>query len=151
MTIEMRLAVDTNVLVYAEGEGDSRRCAQANDLMQRLSAARIVLPVQVCGELFRVLHRKYGHSAALASAAIERWAALHAVADTTWTAMQAGFELVGAHGCTVWDALILAVAAEHRCAVLLSEDMQHGFTWRGVCVVNPFVEPTHPRLAALLA
>jgi predicted nucleic acid-binding protein len=34
--------------------------------------------------------------------------------------------------------------------LLLSEDMQHGFVSRGMTVVNPFAEPTHPKLAALL-
>ncbi len=147
----MRLAVDTNVLVYAEGHGDDQRCARASDLMQHLSRAPLVLPVQVCGELFRVLHGKYRRPAAEAREAIERWAALHDVADSSWMTLQAAFELVADHGLSIWDALILAVAAENRCAVLLSEDLQHGFTWRGVCVVNPFVEPAHPKLLALLA
>lgn len=45
------------------------------------------------------------------------------------------------HQLPVWDALILAVAAENHCRMLLSEDFQAGFTWRGVTVVNPFVTP----------
>lgn len=49
-----------------------------------------------------------------------------------------------------WDALILAVAAENHCRLLLSEDFQNGFTWRGVTVVNPFVEPRSPLLAGWL-
>jgi hypothetical protein len=34
--------------------------------------------------------------------------------------------------------------------VLLSEDMQHGFVYRGVTVINPFAEPAHPLLADAL-
>ena len=34
---------------------------------------------------------------------------------------------------------------------LLSEDFQHGFTWSGVTVLNPFVSPQHPLLAAAIA
>lgn len=60
-------------------------------------------------------------------------------------------ELCVDHQIDTWDALILAVAAEHRCTMLLSEDMQHGFVWRGVCVVNPFAVPTHARLVAARA
>jgi hypothetical protein len=32
----------------------------------------------------------------------------------------------------------------------LSEDLQEGFTWGGVTVINPFASPQHPLLQALL-
>jgi hypothetical protein len=32
----------------------------------------------------------------------------------------------------------------------LSEDLQHGFTWGGVTIVNPFVSPRHELLDDLL-
>jgi predicted nucleic acid-binding protein len=34
--------------------------------------------------------------------------------------------------------VIFAAAAASGCRLLLSEDMQDGFTWRGVTVANPF-------------
>jgi predicted nucleic acid-binding protein len=33
--------------------------------------------------------------------------------------------------------------------VVLSEDLQAGFTWRGLTVVNPFAEPSDPLLDSL--
>jgi predicted nucleic acid-binding protein len=54
------------------------------------------------------------------------------------------------HQLPIWDALILAVAAESRCRLLLSEDFQNGFTWRGVTVVNPFGTQIPPLLTDLL-
>lgn len=50
----------------------------------------------------------------------------------------------------IWDALILSVAADQKCRLLLSEDFQHEFTWRGVTVLNPFQAPQHALLAAVL-
>ena len=50
----------------------------------------------------------------------------------------------------IWDALILSVAADQKCRMLLSEDFQQGFTWRGVTVLNPFQTPQHALLAAVL-
>ena len=35
-------------------------------------------------------------------------------------------------------APMLAAAAQSGCRILLSEDMQHGFTWRGMTIRNPF-------------
>lgn len=55
---------------------------------------------------------------------------------------------VRATGLSFWDALILSMVAENQCRLLLSENLQHGFTWRGVTVVNPYQQPLHPLLSA---
>jgi predicted nucleic acid-binding protein len=47
--------------------------------------------------------------------------------------------------------MIVSAAADAGCALLLSEDMQHGFVARGLTVVNPLAETVHPKLAALVA
>ena len=65
-------------------------------------------------------------------------------------ALQAALDLHVDHQLRIWDALVLAVAAEHRCRILLSEDLQHGFTWRGVTVVNPFAAQPHPLFEQML-
>jgi predicted nucleic acid-binding protein len=44
----------------------------------------------------------------------------------------------------------LATAADTGCRLLLSEDMQNGFTWNGVTVANPFATIRHPLLDAIL-
>jgi predicted nucleic acid-binding protein len=46
---------------------------------------------------------------------------------------------------------VLAAAAEAGCRLLLSEDLQDGFTWQGVTVTNPFAPTLHPILVGLLA
>ncbi|MBS0230977.1 MAG: VapC toxin family PIN domain ribonuclease, partial [Proteobacteria bacterium] len=51
----MEIALDTNVLAYAEGVGDASRQATALALIERLPAAQVRLPAQVLGELVRVL------------------------------------------------------------------------------------------------
>jgi predicted nucleic acid-binding protein len=51
----------------------------------------------------------------------------------------------------VWDAVVLAATSKAGCRVLLSEDLQEGFTWGGVTVVDPFASMRHPLLHAWLA
>lgn len=143
-------AIDTNVLAYAEGAGDEPRRVQALGLLTRLPEAAVVLPVQVLGELFRLLVGKLRQPPAQAREIVLHWSDAYAVRDSTWGALQSAFDLSAAHGLTIWDSLILSVAAEQRCRVLLSEDLQHGFTWRGTTVVNPFAQPAHPLLAGLV-
>ena len=146
----MLVAIDTNVLAYAEGAGDAARHAQAVALLTRLPDVAVVLPVQVLGELYRVLVGKLRQPPAQAREAVLHWSDAYAVRDSTWGALQSAFDLAAAHGLSIWDSLILSVAAEQRCRVLLSEDLQDGFTWRGTTVVNPFASPANALLAGLL-
>lgn len=147
----MRVALDTNVLAYAEGVGDEVRCTSAVQLIEALPGESVLLPVQTLGELSRVLVSKGRRTAAYARDAVLSWADSFEVADSTWTAFQAAFDLSVDHQLQIWDALILAVAAENRCRLLLSEDLQPGFTWRGVTVIDPFASPPSPLLAGLSA
>ncbi len=54
----MRLALDTNVLAYAEGINGATMQSSALDVISRLPAHESFLPVQVLGELFNLLIRK---------------------------------------------------------------------------------------------
>jgi predicted nucleic acid-binding protein len=83
--------------------------------------------------------------------AILAWADSFEVADSSWVAFQSALDLAADHGLQIWDALILSVAEDNHCRLLLSEDLQKGFTWRGVTVVNPFVAPLSPLLSNILA
>ena len=81
---------------------------------------------------------------------ILRMAQSLAVVDTGRSTLFAALDLVAAHKLQFWDALILNAAADAGCALLLSEDMAAGFSWRGTTVVDPLSSPVDERLAALL-
>ena len=72
------------------------------------------------------------------------------VVETSPEAMLAAADLATDHQLGIWDAVILAAASRSGCRLLLSEDLQEGFTWSGVTVVNPFASPQHALLQALL-
>ena len=146
----MRVALETNILAYAEGVGDAERHARALSLIGRLDPTSTVLPAQTLGELFRVLTGKAQRPLRDTRDAILSWSYSFPVADSTWSSFQMAFEISATHQLQIWDALILAVAAESRCRVLLSEDLQDGFSWNGVTVVNPFAQSPSPLLARLI-
>jgi predicted nucleic acid-binding protein len=54
------VALDNNVLVYAEGVNGASMKAKAIDVISTLSDRTAVLPVQALGELFHVLVRRAG-------------------------------------------------------------------------------------------
>lgn len=146
----MHVAIDTNVLAYAEGVNGGMRKAKALALMRRLSPESALIPVQALAELFNVLVKKAGRSRAAATAAILSWGDAFPLIDTSSDVLLAAANLADVHQLGLWDCVILSAAADARCRLLLSEDLQEGFTWRGVTVANPFSADPHPLLDSLL-
>ena len=146
----MRLALDTNILVYAEGVNGVSLKKTAVDIIRKLSPDETFVPVQVLGELFYVLVRKAGLKREGARTAILSWHDDFPVIETSPAIVLAAADLSVDHGWRIWDAVILAAAASAGCRLLLSEDMQEGFTWSGVTVTNPFSPARHELLSALL-
>ena len=52
--------------------------------------------------------------------------------------MREALKIVAAHQFQVWDAVIWAASQGAGAAVLLTEDLQEGFTRNGMAAVNPF-------------
>lgn len=146
----MRAALDTNILVYAEGLNGAEKQATILDLIGRLPQDSTVLPAQVLGEFFNVLVRKGKRSRADARNALLSWRDTFPVVGASSEVMLAAADLAVDHQLGIWDAVILATASQADCRLLLSEDMQAGFTWGGVTVVSPFMSPQHALLDALL-
>ncbi len=146
----MRVALDTNVLAYAEGVNGAMRRDQTLKLIQRLPPEAVVLPAQALGELFNVLVRKAKRRPVRAREAVMSWRDAYAVVETSAAVIVNATDLASDHGLTIWDSVMLAAAAEAECRLLLSEDLQEGFTWQGVTVTNPFAATLHPILAAML-
>ena len=97
-----------------------------------------MVPAQVLAELYHVLRTKAGHSPDAARAAVEPWMTAADVAPVNHRTIEAALELSSVHALQIYDAIILAAAAARRCDLLISEDLQDGFAWRGVVVTNPF-------------
>lgn len=146
----MNVALDTNLLVYAEGLNGKANRRKALDLIESLPPESTLIPVQVLGELFSVLVRKAGWAKPRAAAAVLAWGDAFPLIDTSNDVLLAATDLAGAHQISTWDAVILSAAVDARCRLLLSEDLHSGFTWRGVTVVNPFAGG-HPLLSALIS
>jgi predicted nucleic acid-binding protein len=146
----VRVALDTNILAYAEGVNTTAQLAAAAALVARLPPDRIVLPAQVLGELFAVLTRKARLPPQEARILVARWMTTYEVVPTSAAVLDEGFEIAALHQFASWDAVILAAATQAGCRYLLSEDMHSGFVWRGVTVVNPFAGGVLPvQLAAI--
>jgi len=147
----VRVALDTNILAYAEGVNGTAMKRAALELVQKLPEGAALLPVQTLGELFSLLVRKAGRTRAKARTAVLSWRDAFGVIETSPEVLVAAVDLATDHQLSIWDAVIVSAAAEAGCRLLLSEDLQQGSTWKGVTVTNPFSSPMHALLAALLA
>lgn len=152
---QIRIAFDSNILVYLAGlekiPADATKISVSRALHSRLAMrADCVAPLQTMGELFTVLHRAGMDRMATRERIRELLGSFELVAASDRTFDDA-LDLATDHHFQFWDALILNVAADAGCSLLLSEDMQDGFAWRGVTVVNPFAAKMHKRLARVLA
>src|SRR5579859_3264239 len=146
----MRIALDTNILVYAEGVNGVLRAKTTTELIKKLPESSTFLPVQVLGELFRVLIGQSGFPPREARAIVLRWQDAFSPIETSPSILVAALDLAADHGLSIRDAIILSAASAAGCRLLLSEDLHEGFNWGGVTVANPFAAKKHNLLAGIL-
>jgi predicted nucleic acid-binding protein len=126
---------DTNVLIYAFA-ADDPRSARAEALL----ADGGVIGVQVLNEFTNVTRRKLAWEWGEIEAALAVIETLLGQARPLTAAIHArAVSLARDNALSFYDALIVSAAADARCGVLLSEDMQHGRKLGAVTIQNPFL------------
>ena len=144
-----RVALDSNILIYAELEPDSEKGMRSAELILR-AARDGVIPVQVLGEYLRFIQRRVpaAFEDAIRQAAIFQAAFL--TPPTTAAIVNTASELARAHRMQLWDGVVCAAAAEAGAKVLMTEDMQDGRTIDGLRLINPFAAANAEAVEALL-
>lgn len=140
-----RFALDTNILVYGENvlrapddEAKVRRTRELLDEQTGLGRTAIVLPIQVLAELHYVLVRKARLVPDIAAERVRKWREPAVIVASDQSVFDQALALTSRHKVTIYDAIVLNAVVGHA-DILLSEDFQDGFVWRGVTVRNPFV------------
>lgn len=131
----MSVFFDTNILIYAQQQGDKANRARA------LLARGGKLSVQVLNEFAAVSRRKQNRGwTEIAEAIDDALALVDPPLPLTLDTHVAALALARDHGCSFYDALIIAAALEAGCDTLYSEDLQHGRAFGGLAIVNPFAD-----------
>jgi len=134
-----RTFLDSNILVYAEDSADPSKQQKAIDLIIEHGRQRTgVVSLQVLGEYFSAVTRKLKLDPGVARSQVEFYSRFHVV-EPTVVDILAAIDLHRLRGFSYWDSVIVHCARQAGCALLLSEDMQHGQVVDGVRIVNPFV------------
>jgi predicted nucleic acid-binding protein len=150
----VKIALDSNVLLYAasvwKAAADPGKAAIVRPMIDQLDLnATIVCPWQVFGECYSVMLR-HGRTREECRMVIRKWQEKFETIASSETTFDAALDLATDHKLQFWDALILGAAADAGCSLLLSEDLQPGFTWRGVRVVDPFAKKMDVRLKRVM-
>jgi predicted nucleic acid-binding protein len=143
--------VDTNVLIYAIDPRDRPKQAQALKVLGALVAEQhAAISVQCLSEFFSAATRCLPDPLTPEQALdqVQRWRELFQVFDLTSEAVVAGCRAVTAHGFSLWDALIWAVARLNSVPHILTEDAEHGRSVDGVLFLNPFDARFDPAVLA---
>jgi predicted nucleic acid-binding protein len=131
--------VDTNILMYAHDTSAGAKHQRAKALVEDLWRQRSgVVSTQVLQELCVNLRRKAGHPVDLRTAReiIADYLSWDVVTNTGESILDA-LQLEEHYQISFWDALVVQAAEASGAAVLYSEDLSDGQTYRGVRVVNP--------------
>jgi predicted nucleic acid-binding protein len=131
--------VDTNILLYAISTAPEET-AKKQRAREILALSDWGLSVQVLQEFYvnatRPPQPAMTHEDAEASL---RQLLLRPVADSNPALLLDTLRLKARYQLSYWDAAIVAAALQLGAAILYSEDLQHGQTFDGVRVANPFL------------
>jgi predicted nucleic acid-binding protein len=130
-----RVFFDTNILIYAVAQDDSR-AARAEELL----AAGGVIGVQILNEFVSVARRKLKMSWDEVTEAVEAILVLcPSPIPVTLATHAEGRKIAEGYGFGICDALVVAAAMQAGCGTLYSEDLQDGQVIGGkLGMRNPF-------------
>ena len=137
-----RFFLDTNVFVYSFDRGSGQKAAKARKLIREaLVTQKGVISYQVVQEFFNVALKRFAQPMRAADAEQYLGAVFRPLlgVHSTMGIYSEALRIYGQRGMSWYDALIVSGAMQARCDVLYTEDLQHGQSFGGVRVVNPFL------------
>lgn len=140
MSVDGRVFVDTNILLYARDRSEPEKQKVAEACLAELWDRRNgCVSVQVLNEFYVNATQKLKPGMKRDDA----WEVVEALA--TWNPItldmpliSRGFILQDRYRLSFWDALIVAAAELGGCVEIISEDLSDGVMYAGVRVRNPF-------------
>jgi predicted nucleic acid-binding protein len=140
----IRIALDSNILVYAAGidraAADAEKIKTIQGMIPRLARLTdTLISTQAMGETYNIALKAKMERAAAKQASL-LLCRVFPTSAPSFNDFTTAIDLAAEHKLQIWDSLILAHAAASACDYLLSEDMQDGFVWRGLTILNPLTD-----------
>lgn len=146
------LTLDTNVLVYAFDQREAVKRPLAKAVLETMRERQMPLALQVCGEFYNVLTRKFDKAPRDAAELAKGLMVSYLLFANSPATESRALDLASSGRFSFWDANSLTAAEAAGCDVLFSEDMADGTRVGDLEVVNPFaVDGLSKRARAHLA
>jgi predicted nucleic acid-binding protein len=132
--------LDTNILLYALVPDRNLISDPRAEAAEALVAGGGVVSVQVLSEFCDVAARKLAKTWTELADLLESIEALCGRAlPLTADLHNAAVKISARYRFRIYDSMIVAAALGARCAILYTEDLQHGQVIEGLRIVNPFI------------
>jgi predicted nucleic acid-binding protein len=130
------VVLDTNVLIYLHDNSSPNKRAIAKDLL----AENPFIPSQVISEYLNVTRRLLQLSKEELLIQASNLLAGCTIIPVLPSTLLFAAALVKRYNFQLFDAVIVAASKESNCAILYSEDMQHGLVVeKSLTIINPFL------------
>ena len=150
-TVERRLSLDSNILVYAaDRDASENRHEISVALVARAATSDCVLTLQSLTEFFSVTTRKRLLRPEDAGAFVSDWLSVFQVAPNAADDLVDAMRVRAGFRISFWDAMLWATARRAGCSAILSEDFQDGQVLQGVRFINPFLRKNDALVEALV-
>ena len=137
-----RFFIDTNVFVYALEPAEREKQMRAEELIRiAVDTRKGVVSYQVVQEFFNVVLRRFAQPMNQIEAEqylVTTFRPLLAV-HSSYSLYVEALQCTRSHSISWYDSLIVAAAMQSDCAILYTEDLQHGQKFGALTVRNPFL------------
>lgn len=138
-----RFFLDTNIFVYSFDHSAPGKASLSAQLIRKaLVSQKGVISFQVVQEFFNLALRRFARPMDDMEAHQYFEATLHPllVVHSSPALYSGAISLRSRHQLSWYDSLIVTAAQQAQCEVLLTEDLQHGQTFAGLRVENPYLK-----------
>jgi predicted nucleic acid-binding protein len=133
--IDQLFAIDTNVLIYLEGNNTAKR-----QIAEMLLSCNPVISPQVISEFINVMRRLRKVSKGIIITEIAELVRPCPIAAIGHSTLDLAKYLIHRYDFQIFDSIVVATALESDCATLYSEDMHHELIVENrLKIINPFV------------
>ena len=137
-----RYFLDTNIFLYTFDVAAPEKAERSRSLIRSgLPTGKAIISYQVVQEFFNVAFRRFLPPMTIVDAEYYLSVTLGPLLAVfpSQSLFGEALRLRGKHSLSWYDSLIVAAALEGGCAILYSEDLQHGQKFGSLAVRNPFL------------
>jgi predicted nucleic acid-binding protein len=134
--------LDTNIFVYSFDRAAPKKATKAKRLIREaLASQKGVISFQVVQEFFNVATKRFAQPLRVSEAEQYMGTVFRPLlaVQSSLALYSEALHLQKQRGLSWYDSLIVCAATQSRCGILFTEDLQHGQSFGGLRVENPFI------------